>query len=330
VPLTRRTLLGLVSGCALAPLAGLRAARAAESPITLVTPTGSIFGTLALPDGAQPNAVVLIIAGSGPTDRDGNSAMGIKSDCYKLLAIALASKGIASVRYDKRGIAASAAAMKNEADLRFEDYADDAAGWVRMLSGTGDALSAPSRVFARVIVAGHSEGSLIGMLAAQKSKTAAYVSLCGPGRPADKVVHDQIAAQAPPAMLAQIDPWLAQLKAGKVVPDAPSTGPLAALFRPSVQPYLISWFKYDPAAEIGKLRIPITLVGGTADVQVPPSEAQILKAAAPSAKLVIVDGMAHTLKHIAGTTQADEIPAYTDPSLPIVPEVPAAIAAIAS
>lgn len=327
--MNRRRLLGLASGCAFAPFVGVRAAQAAESPVALVTPTGSIFGTLALPDGgAQPSSVVLIIAGSGPTDRDGNNPLGVKSDCYKLLAAALASKGIASVRYDKRGVAASAAALTSESDIRFENYVDDAAAWVTMLSGTGNALSAPSRVFTRVVIAGHSEGSLIGMLAAQKSKTAAYVSLCGPGRPADKVLHDQFAVGSSPAQLAQLDAWMMQLKAGKLLTDVPATGPLAALFRPSVQPYIISWFKYDPAVEIAKLRIPIAIVGGTADVQVPPSEAQILKAAARIAKLVIVDGMAHTFKHVAGTTQADEIPAYTDPSLPIVPEVPAAIAAI--
>jgi pimeloyl-ACP methyl ester carboxylesterase len=318
--LTRRAAIGLVAGCALAPLVGRSAASAAESPIALTTPTGSIYGTLALPDGPRPKTAVLIIAGSGPTDRDGNNPLGVKSDCYKLLAAALAGNGIASVRYDKRGVAASAAAATSESDLRFENYVDDAVAWLKMLT------------FDRVVIAGHSEGSLIGMIAAQETNAAAqtvnvagYVSLCGAGRPADQVLHDQFAAQVGADQLAQIDAWLAQLKAGKLIMPAP-TGPLAIVFHASVQPYLISWFKYDPAVEIAKLRIPMAIVGGTADLQVPPSEAKILKTAAPSAKLVIIDGMAHTLKHVAGTTQADEIPAYTDPSLPIVPEVPATIA----
>jgi len=312
----RRSALALVAGCALTPLVGRSAASAAESPIALTTRTGTIYGTLALPDGPRPKTVVLIIAGSGPTDRDGNNPLGIKCDAYKLLAAALATNGIASVRYDKRGIAASAAAATSESELRFENFVDDAVAWVNMLT------------FERVVIAGHSEGSLIGMIAAQKAKVAGYVSLCGAGRPADQVLHDQFAAQAGPDQLAQIDAWLAQLKAGKLITPAP-TGPLAIVFHASVQPYLISWFKYDPAVEIAKLRIPMAIVGGTADVQVPPSEAKILKAAAPSAKLVIVDGMAHTLKHVAGTTQADEIPAYTDPSLPLDPTVVSTVTALA-
>jgi pimeloyl-ACP methyl ester carboxylesterase len=92
---------------------------------------------------------------------------------------------------------------------------------------------------------------------------------------------------------------------------------MQALFRPSVQPYLISWFKYDPAVEIAKIRVPTAIVGGGADVQVPVADARLLKAAAPAAKLVIADAMSHVLKDVAGTGQAQQLPAYTDPALPI-------------
>ncbi|HKE36190.1 MAG TPA: hypothetical protein VKB39_02070, partial [Candidatus Baltobacteraceae bacterium] len=71
---------------------------------------------------------------------------------------------------------------------------------------------------------------------------------------------------------------------------------LAGLFRPSVQPFVISYMKYDPAKEIAKLSLPVTIVQGTADEQVTMDDANALKAADPSAKLVVIAGMNHLLK----------------------------------
>src|SRR4030095_6301080 len=140
-----------------------------ESPVKLTTPTGTIAGTLTVPASPGKVPVVLIIAGSGPTDRDGNtSALPGKSNAYKMLSAALATSGVASVRYDKRGIGESqAAAGGGEAALRFDIYIDDAAAWV-------DQLRRDAR-FSKVIVVGHSEGSLIGMIAARKAKADAFV-----------------------------------------------------------------------------------------------------------------------------------------------------------
>jgi hypothetical protein len=92
-----------------------------------------------------------------------------KNDTYRLLAAAPAQKGIASLRYDKRGIAASAGAMVAEQDLRFEMYVNGAAAWLRQLRA--------DKRFSKAAIAGHSEGSLIGMLAAQQVPVAGYVSL---------------------------------------------------------------------------------------------------------------------------------------------------------
>src|SRR5262249_19557543 len=153
----------------------------AEQPIALTTSTGAISGTLVMPAATGKVPVVLIIAGSGPTDRNGNSpALPGRNNSYKMLAEALAADGVASVRYDKRGIAESKAAAAREADLRFEMYVDDAAAWVNQ-------LRADPR-FSRVIVAGHSEGSLIGMLAAANAKADAFVSIAGVARRASDVV----------------------------------------------------------------------------------------------------------------------------------------------
>ena len=150
-----------------------------EQSVSLDTPTGKINGKIGLPDAEKP-PIVLLIAGSGPTDMDGNTNSGgfsMKNNSLKLLAEGLAQRGIATLRFDKRGIASSSAAAKKERDLRFEDYVADAQGWI-------DRLSDDSR-FSDVFVLGHSEGSLIGMLASvDNPKVKGFISLAGAGRPA--------------------------------------------------------------------------------------------------------------------------------------------------
>ncbi len=309
----RSSFLAMTGGAAAACALPLHA-YAAESDMVLHTATGSIFGTLMLPARAKVSPVVLLIAGSGPTDRDGNNPLlPGKNDALKLLASALASRGIASLRFDKRGIAASAAAMTAEKDLRFDTYVDDAAGWVDLL--------ARDRRVSHISIAGHSEGSLIGMIAAQRGAVAAYVSLEGAGRPASTVIREQLRPALTPALLAQADTIIAQLNAGTIYTGA-LPAELQSLFHPSLQPYLISWFKYDPAKEIAKLKIPATIVQGTADVQVTMADAQALKSGDRSASLVVVPGMNHVLKISPDvSSRAAIIAGYTNPTLPVAPQV---------
>jgi pimeloyl-ACP methyl ester carboxylesterase len=322
---TRRAALGAIGAYALVPTARGGAAPPRETPLTLSTPTGDIQGTLTFPDGKLLTCsrgcgidapLVLIIAGSGPTDHDGNSTLGIKTDMYKLLAQALAARGIGSIRYDKRGIGASVMPGMNETDARFENYVDDATRWLEMLQTTDRPR------FRQFFVAGHSEGSLIGMIAGARAKVAGYVSLCGAGRPAYTIIHDQITPQLSADQLVQADAIMAKLRKGEQVAEIPASSQVfGALFHSSIQPYLISWFKYDPAIEIKKLACPIVIVGGTKDVQVPVAEARTLAAAVPSATLTIIDGLSHTLKRVdpdAGVTQQST---YTDPSIPLDPAV---------
>lgn len=274
----------------------------------LATPTGSIAGTIELPAARFPVPVVLIIAGSGPTDRDGNSAVFPRpNNSLKMLADSLAARGIASLRYDKRGIAASGAAARSEGDLRFEHYIADAVAWVGQ-------LRADMR-FSTVTVAGHSEGSLIGMVAAREAGADGYVSIAGVGRRAPEILQDQLRAQLPPAMLAQTETLMARIARGESPDSVPPM--LNALFRKSVHPYLASWFAYDPAAEIGKLTIPVLIVQGTTDVQVKVDEANRLSAANPRAKLAVIEGMNHVLKSASGPL-GQQLPSYSDPSLPLL------------
>jgi pimeloyl-ACP methyl ester carboxylesterase len=281
----------------------------AGEPVTLETPTGAIYGTLELPSGDGPFPVVLIHAGSGPTDRDGNTPqLPGKNNSLKLLAEAMSAQGIASLRYDKRGIAASAKAALKEEDLRFENYIDDAVSWGRQLR--------QDKRFGKVIYLGHSEGALILLVAAQKLPADGYISVSGAGRPAGVILLEQLRAQAPPDLMKQVEQIVASLNQGHAVANTPAV--LAALFRPSVQPYLISWFRYDPAAEMGKLNMPSLILQGDTDVQVQITDARLLKAGQRAASLVIVGGMNHVLKS-APTDPRQQAASYSDPSLPVVP-----------
>ena len=288
----------------------------AMEPVTLETSTGTLYGTLEVPSGSGPFPVVLIHAGSGPTDRDGNSAgLPGKNDSLKMLAEGLAKQGIASLRYDKRAIAASARAVTKEDDLRFETYIDDAVAW-------GQQLRKDKR-FGKLTMLGHSEGALITCVAAQKLPADAYISIAGPGSPAGKVILDQLRPQAPPDLMKQVEGIVDSLNHGQLVENTPPQ--LAALFRSSVQPYLISWFKYDPSAEIAKLKMPVLILQGDTDIQVHVADANRLAAAQPAAKLVIVNGMNHVFK-LVEADQAKQVASYSDPALPVAPKLIAEIA----
>ena len=280
-----------------------------ESPVSLATSGAGVQGSLLMPRAVGRVPVVLLVAGSGPTDRDGNArGAASRSDSLKLLATALAQAGFASLRYDKRGIAASAAAMSREADLRVETFAQDAADWIRQ-------LAADPR-FSGVAIAGHSEGSLIAMLAAQRAPVAALVSIAGPGSSASTVLRAQLLGKLPPELAERNAQILRELEAGRPVDEVPQA--LAALYRPSVQPYLISWFKYTPSVEIGKLAVPVAIFQGDTDIQVPVAEATLLARSQPGAELHIVTGMNHVLKTVPAD-RALQLASYADPTLPLAP-----------
>ena len=302
-------------------MTGAASPMAAQSPIwtselaSLETKSAPLAGTLVVPTGVVRPPLAIIIAGSGPTDRDGNQAM-LRPNNLKQLAEALAERGVASLRYDKRGIGGSVGAATSEADLRFDMYADDAAAWV--LKYRADLRFGP------LVIIGHSEGSLLGMLATQRAPADGFVSVAGIARRADRVLHDQMAVQLAPSMLAQADSVLASLAAGKTVDNSPPM--LASLFRPSVQPYVISWFKYAGNVEIARLRVPTLIVQGTSDIQVAPAEADSLKLALPSAQLLVFAGMNHVMKSTP-PGRAEQMFAYTDPTVPLTAGLADSVAA---
>lgn len=277
----------------------------AESAITLQTTSGDIAGTLTLPKQSSSIPVALIIAGSGPTDRNGNSML-TKNDAYKMLAHLLAEEGIASVRYDKRGIGQSAKAMKSELELRFEDYINDAAGWIELLK--------KDKRFSTVTVIGHSEGSLIGMVAAKSAGADKYISIAGTGRPIDEVLKEQLKGASQDLYNLAI-PVLDSLRQGHTVKKVDLK--LFQFFRPSLQPYMISWLKYDPAKEIIKLKVPVMIVHGSKDLQVSAEDAKkLVLAMNGKADVLVVEKMNHVLKDIEGGREANAA-SYKDLTLPL-------------
>jgi alpha-beta hydrolase superfamily lysophospholipase len=276
---------------------------------TLQTTTGELSGTLTVPILKGTFPVALIIAGSGPTDRNGNNAQ-MKNNSLQLLAHELAAQGIASLRYDKRGIGKSASAMISEEQLRFENYVEDAKAWSAQLK--------TDPRFRKLIIIGHSEGSLIGILACEQADV--FVSLAGAGRSIDVILKEQLAVQlkGKKKLLRAANEGLSKLKEGKLVENAPAE--LFGLFRPSVQPYMMSWMKYDPAVEISNLKIPIVIVQGTTDLQVQVKDAELLHAASIGSRYILIEGMNHIFK-IAPSDREKNIETYSDPQLPLAPEL---------
>lgn len=309
--------LWLAGSGAPAQLGARQTTSAADEQVELQVPGGKIAGTLLVPFAAGKVPVALIIAGSGPTNRDGNSGvLQGKNNAYKLLAEALAAEGVASLRYDKRGIGASAVTGLKETDIRFETFVSDAASWIAFLRNDPR--------FGSIIVTGHSEGSLIGMLAARAGRADGFVSIAGVARVASDVLRDQLRPQlaGAPELWTASETILAGLEAGKTTATVPAA--LVSLYRPSVQPYLISWFAYVPTVEVARLSVPVLLLQGTTDIQVGVKEAEALKAAKADARLVVVEGMNHVLKAV-GPDRPAQLASYGSPDLPLVADVPRAV-----
>ncbi|MCY7294958.1 alpha/beta hydrolase [Alteromonas sp. a30] len=283
-----------------------------ETIVKLKTNTGTLEGSLIVPDEKGAVPVALIIAGSGPTDRNGNN-VAMNNNSLKMLAEALSKNGIATVRYDKRGVGKSQKAGLKEDKLRFDHYISDAKAWAELLKN--------DKRFNRVVIIGHSEGSLIGMIAAQKSGVDQFISIAGSGISADKTLLEQLKSQ-PPEVLNIASPIIDKLKQGETVSDVNPM--LYSLFRPSVQPYLISWFKHDPAEELAKLKIPTLIIQGTTDIQVREEDAKILAEANPQTDLKIIKGMNHIFKE-ASLDRMKNIETYNQPNLPIKQELVVAI-----
>jgi hypothetical protein len=291
----------------------------ADTVIDIAGPTGQLQGTMTgPPSGKTP--LVLIIPGSGPTDRDGNSPLGIRAATYRLLAQGLASKGIRSVRIDKRGMFGSRAAAADANAVTITDYAADVRAWAAALrKRTGAAC---------VTLLGHSEGGLVALAAAADARDfCGLVLVATPGRPLGTILREQLRAN--PANAPVLDNALSaldRLEKGQRVPAGDVHPALQPLFGPAVQGFLISALAQDPARLVTDYRGPVLVVQGARDLQVSGADAERLKAANPKARLVLLPDVNHVLKTVASDDRAANIATYADPALPLAPALVPAIA----
>jgi len=302
---------------AAAPLAAqqhadtLPPAAAVESPFVAKAAGFTLYGTLTLPrNAAGPVPVALIIAGSGPTDRNANSPVGIRSNTYAQLAWRLAEHGIATLRYDKRGIAQSRAGFDTVmlAHATMQLYADD-------VHALADSLHADRR-FSKVILVGHSEGSALALIAANdKAPVAGVVSMAGMGRPFAAVLREQLAAQLDSGAMQMFDTSMTAYLAGR---NPPVPAYLQSLFVPLNRSYMKSMMDFD-ATQVSRVPCPVLIVQGDMDLQVAVADAQALKGARPAAQLMVLPGDNHMFKVVPSRDRTAQMPAYLDPTLPIDP-----------
>jgi pimeloyl-ACP methyl ester carboxylesterase len=291
-----------------------------ETPFTIQSGTLSLSGTLALPANySHPIPVALIVAGSGPTDRNGNSAGPLRaqnnSNLYAILAWQLANAGIASVRYDKRVLGDNL----QKIDLystSIDDFIADAIAGARRL--------VDDRRFSKVILIGHSEGAELVLQAVNRGAPASgIVMMSGAGRPIVAILREQISRQLPPEEIVKWDSAFARYLRGEAPGDVHPG--LMSLLQPTNRHFMQTWVKYDPAAEIAKVKVPVLIIQGGRDIQISEGDAQALKAARPAAKLVIIPAANHVFRAATTDDRMAQVKLYTDPTIPVVPELVPAI-----
>jgi uncharacterized protein len=309
----------LLIGAVFVPNPALSQTEPVSREISVAGPMGPLMGSYI--DAGKNSPVMMILPGSGPTDRDGNNPMGVSSASYKLLAEALAINGISTLRIDKRGMFGSAKAINDPNAVTIADYAADAAIWSKAAIKENGGKC--------VWMAGHSEGGLIALAAAQKQDDICGVILiAAPGRNLADVIYEQIHANPANAVIfADADRGLSSLRSGQKIDVSAMHPALQGMFAPQVQNYLIDLFSYDPAALAKSVKQPMLIVDGGRDIQVKAADGNAIAAAQPAAKRITIDAMTHTLKRVDTSDQAANLATYSNPALPIMPELVNAIAA---
>jgi len=265
-------------------------------------------GTLTRPTDFENPPLVIFIQGSGPTNRDGNSPEGMSntSDFAKKIAFRLAEKNIASFRFDKRSLKAQ---ELNLEAISFDDLVIDVEHILDYFEKKNQ--------FSKYIIAGHSQGSLVGMIAARDNADA-FISLAGPGKSIDYLLTQQLSENLP-QLKDEIAKSLQEIKKNGSSTDYPKI--FENIFHPNNQAFLASWMKYEPTKEIAKLEIPVLIIQGKKDIQVNTENAEELHQAAKNSKLVIIEEMNHVFRKITSNEISEQYQSYSNPDKPLHPEI---------
>ncbi|KAF1366688.1 alpha/beta hydrolase [Yokenella regensburgei] len=302
--------IAILSSCPFVSLAALPVAFS-ETVLDAAGPKGPLKGTLLTPN-SKPTAVVLIVPGSGPTDRDGNNPLGVNASPYRLLAEGLAAKGFATLRIDKRGMFASAMAVEDANAVTIADYVDDVRSWVDVLRRH---MHTPC-----IWVLGHSEGGVVALASAQEEDVCGVVLIATPGRPMGEVLRGQLNAISENEMLLKQALSIINALEHRRRVDITNMHPaLQNLFNPAVQGFLINAFSYNPCQLISTISKPVLVLQGQRDLQVEETDARLLKAANPQASLVILPNMNHVMKEVISDDCKVNIASYAEPARPLAP-----------
>ncbi|NCT17495.1 MAG: alpha/beta hydrolase [Flavobacteriaceae bacterium CG_4_8_14_3_um_filter_34_10] len=268
-----------------------------------------IDGLLLVPENEETSTLAILIQGSGPTDRNGNQPM-VNNNSLKYLAEGLSNRKIATFRYDKRLVNLARQGRLKEENIVFDDFIKDA------MDVTAYFKKDPR--FSKIVIIGHSEGSLVGMVTAQENRADAFISIAGAGQEIDDVIVDQLERQAP-ALKEDARNSFDDLRVNGIATNYGEG--LSSIFRPSVQPFMRTWMAYNPQKEIAKLNIPVFIINGNQDIQVDENEAKLLKIAKPDAELLIIEGMNHIFKKITPGDTMENAKSYNEPNRKVMPEL---------
>ena len=286
-----------------------------ETEVNIPSEKITIHGSLIAPTSNEKVPLIILISGSGPNDRNGNQGM-MQNNSLKLLAEGLQKNNIASYRFDKSAIEWMKIKGFKQEDASFDDFIVDADAVIKYFK--------TQHKFSKIIVAGHSQGSLVGMIAAKQENADGFISIAGAGRVIDEIIIEQIGKQMP-SVVEEVTTAFNKLKKGEKVEN---TNPmLMSVLHPSLQPFMTSWLKYNPQEEIKKLVIPVLIINGTKDIQVTVADAKLLHKSNTTSEIKIIENMNHIFREIKEDSQ--NIASYTNPSLPIMDELVTVISTFA-
>lgn len=267
-----------------------------------------IDGTLLQPENNKSKTLAIIIAGSGPTNRDGNQ-VAMKTNNLKQMANFLADEGIASFRYDKRIFKLLKMQTYDQSKIRFNDFVKDAADVVNYFK----LYHNEEYNFEKYIFIGHSQGALVAQLASLKTAVNALILLCGTAKPIDEVMISQVSKQAP-FLYQDIKTAFDSIKSVGYIKEYNPL--LKSILNEDIQAFLQSWMVHNPTTIAKGISEPTLVIGGTTDIQVPGEEAKTLAQNLPRSTYAIIENMNHVLKHVESIGQ-ENLKSYHNPNLPL-------------